>query len=129
MSKLALSLPSLALRHTIAHTHRVGKPAGTPVLVVREMRMLNRTGLAAICLLLCSRLVLAQCDTVVPFAGLSGPDGQVNAVVGNDQTGELFVGGRFSRVGDVSASVVARWDGVAWRGMGSQAWRGQTGRG
>lgn len=45
-----------------------------------------------------------------------GIDGQVwaIAVMGND----VYVGGRFSRVGDVGASNIARWDGTNWWPLG-----------
>jgi hypothetical protein len=35
------------------------------------------------------------------------------------QNGEVLVGGRFSRAGNVPAASIARWDGVAWHALGS----------
>ncbi len=46
----------------------------------------------------------------------SGPDGQVYAVarLGSD----VYVGGDFTRIGNVLANHIARWDGRAWHALG-----------
>lgn len=50
-------------------------------------------------------------------ASAVGVDGEVSALV--FESGEsFFIGGRFTRAGNVSAASLARWDGTAWRAVG-----------
>jgi hypothetical protein len=50
----------------------------------------------------------------------SGSGGLVSLVVLDDGSGPaLYGGGSFARIGGISASRIARWDGSTWRGFGS----------
>jgi hypothetical protein len=51
------------------------------------------------------------------MGGFPGVDGVVNAVA-TDDSGNLYVGGRFLVAGSVVANNIAKWDGVAWSGLG-----------
>src|SRR5262245_47910887 len=54
----------------------------------------------------------------VSMGGLPGANGQVNAVV-VDGSGNLYIGGRFSVIGDVLARNIAKWNGTNWSALGS----------
>jgi len=52
------------------------------------------------------------------MGGLPGANGSVlTAIV--DGSGNLYIGGDFTLVGEVAANLVAKWDGTAWSAMGS----------
>jgi len=53
----------------------------------------------------------------VSLGGLPGASGEVYAAVA-DSSGNLYVGGNFSIVGDAFANFVAKWDGSHWKGLG-----------
>jgi hypothetical protein len=48
--------------------------------------------------------------------GLPVTDGDIHAAI--EFKGSLVVAGRFTRVGDVAANNIARWDGTAWHPLG-----------
>ncbi len=50
--------------------------------------------------------------------GIPGADGPVNAAVA-DGSGNLYVGGLFTVVGDVVANDIAKWDGTRWTALSS----------
>ncbi|MCW5551529.1 MAG: hypothetical protein KIS67_05105 [Verrucomicrobiae bacterium] len=53
------------------------------------------------------------------FPGADLPDlGGVYAAVGDD-SGNLYIGGQFSVVGEVIANGIAKWDGTNWTALGS----------
>ncbi|MCX6928337.1 MAG: hypothetical protein NT154_34780, partial [Verrucomicrobia bacterium] len=54
----------------------------------------------------------------VSLGGLPGTDGDVRAAV-VDASGNLYIGGWFTVVGDVVANKIAKWDGSAWSALGS----------
>jgi hypothetical protein len=54
----------------------------------------------------------------ISMGGIPGADGQVNAVV-LDSSGDLYIGGYFTAVGNVVATSVAEWNGSAWSALGS----------
>jgi len=49
---------------------------------------------------------------------IPGADRQVNAAV-VDGSGNLYIGGYFTFVGDVIANYIAKWDGSSWSALGS----------
>lgn len=49
---------------------------------------------------------------------IPGTDGPVHAVV-TDGSGNLYVGGRFTVVGNVPANNIAKWDGSKWLALGN----------
>ncbi len=49
---------------------------------------------------------------------IPGADGGVNAAV-VDGSGNLYIGGYFTLVGDVIANGIAKWNGSSWSGLGS----------
>ncbi|HQL78432.1 MAG TPA: hypothetical protein PLU91_09555 [Verrucomicrobiota bacterium] len=51
------------------------------------------------------------------MGGLPGADGEVNAAV-VDGSGNLYIGGSFTVVGEVLANYVAKWSGSAWSALG-----------
>ena len=59
-------------------------------------------------------------DAPTPTEVLGGTDGAVHVLTTfDDGTGEaLYVGGQFTSAGELGASHVARWDGIAWRALG-----------
>jgi len=101
------SLAELAVMHRwanpIADTTRIG------ALQVLDL-IPAMTGISSI-----------QTDTLppvpfwVPTRGVSG--GYVQSEM--DRNGELFVGGRFTTAGGISANHVARWNGRTWQAVGS----------
>ncbi len=52
------------------------------------------------------------------FSGDIGANGRVYAIAA-DRKGRVYVGGEFTRVGDVEANRIAMWDGLGWRALGS----------
>jgi hypothetical protein len=50
--------------------------------------------------------------------GMPGADGTVEALAVDD-SGNLYIGGRFTFVGTAFASGVAKWDGTTWSALGS----------
>ncbi len=50
--------------------------------------------------------------------GVPGADNPVSAAV-VDSSGNLYVGGNFTLVGDVVANGIAKWDGTSWSALGS----------
>lgn len=53
----------------------------------------------------------------VSMGGLFGANGPIYAIVADD-SGNLYVGGDFTIVGDVFANRVAKWDGSRWSNLG-----------
>ena len=49
---------------------------------------------------------------------LGGALGDVYAVA-SDSAGNLYIGGRFTHVGNIAANNIARWNGVRWSALGS----------
>src|SRR6266446_2165222 len=49
---------------------------------------------------------------------IPGADNYVYAAV-VDGSGNLYIGGNFSFVGDVMANYIAKWDGSGWTALGS----------
>ncbi len=54
----------------------------------------------------------------ISMGGVPGTDGSVAAAVVDD-SGNLYIGGTFTIVGDAFANRVAKWDGNHWTGLGS----------
>jgi hypothetical protein len=54
----------------------------------------------------------------ISMGGIPGANGQVNAAV-VDGSGDLYIGGAFTVVGDMVANYVAKWDGSRWTALGS----------
>ena len=54
----------------------------------------------------------------ISMGGLPGADGNVYATV-VDGSGNLYIGGNFTVVGEVLATNVAKWNGSAWSALGS----------
>ncbi|MCX6880049.1 MAG: SBBP repeat-containing protein [Verrucomicrobia bacterium] len=50
--------------------------------------------------------------------GLPGADSYVNAMA-VDGSGNLYIGGYFTVVGEALATNVAKWDGSAWSALGA----------
>lgn len=50
--------------------------------------------------------------------GIRGANGEVVDLV-TDETGNLYVAGNFTVIGDVVANGIAKWDGQAWSALGS----------
>ena len=57
-------------------------------------------------------------DRWVSMGALPGPDSEVFAAV-VDGSGNLYIGGGFSVVGDVIANHIAKWDGSSWSALGA----------
>lgn len=53
----------------------------------------------------------------VGFGGISGANGDVHSIVA-DATGNLYIGGDFTAVGNILASRIAKWDGSVWSALG-----------
>src|SRR5207245_3499654 len=49
----------------------------------------------------------------ISMGGFPGADGAVSAAV-VDGSGNLYIGGDFTLVGDVIANHIAKWDGSSW---------------
>jgi hypothetical protein len=54
----------------------------------------------------------------VSFGGVPGVDGEVEAAV-VDNSGNLYIGGSFTVVGNVIATNIARWNGSSWSALGT----------
>ena len=54
----------------------------------------------------------------VDIGGIVGAGGSVDAAVINS-SGNLYIGGFFTVVGDVEANYIAKWDGTNWSALGS----------
>src|SRR5438477_4362509 len=54
----------------------------------------------------------------ISMGGIPGANGPVDAAVVDD-SGNLYIGGSFTRVGDVVATNVAKWNGRSWSALGS----------
>jgi len=54
----------------------------------------------------------------ISMGGLPGADGSVRAVV-VDGSGNIYIGGDFTGVGEVIANHIAKWDGSSWSALGS----------
>ena len=54
----------------------------------------------------------------VSMGGLPGANGQVNAAV-IDGSGNLYIGGNFTIVGNAIATNIAQWNGSSWSALGS----------
>src|ERR1051326_3615112 len=54
----------------------------------------------------------------ISLGGLNGAGAAVYASVA-DGLGNVYIGGGFTVIGDVVANYIARWDGSAWRALGS----------
>ena len=52
------------------------------------------------------------------MGGIAGADGEVDAAV-MDGSGNLYIGGGFTVVGDVIANGIAKWNGSGWSALGS----------
>ena len=63
----------------------------------------------------------AQCSTFDSRFHLDGTNGTVQTLTVLDLGvgPQLYVGGAFTRAGDVAARNIARWDGTAWHSLGS----------
>src|SRR6266496_1342121 len=59
-------------------------------------------------------------DSAIGSPGIDGGvDGGVNAIAVSDANGYVYVGGRFSLAGGISAPNIARWNGSSWSALGS----------
>ena len=54
----------------------------------------------------------------ISMGGFPGANGEVFAAV-VDGSGNLYIGGRFTLVGDVIANYIAKWNGSSWTALGS----------
>jgi trimeric autotransporter adhesin len=54
----------------------------------------------------------------ISMGGIPGADGSVSAAV-VDGSGNLYIGGDFTAVGDVIANHIAKWNGSSWSALGS----------
>ena len=54
----------------------------------------------------------------VSMGGFPGANGAVNAAV-TDGSGNLYIGGDFTVVGNVIANNIAQWNGSSWSALGS----------
>ena len=54
----------------------------------------------------------------VSLGGITGANGQVNAAV-IDGSGNLYIGGEFTIVGNAIANGIAQWNGSSWSALGS----------
>src|SRR5207247_3644318 len=54
----------------------------------------------------------------ISMGGIPGANDRVNAAV-VDSSGNLYIGGNFTIVGDVLANYIAKWDGSRWSALGS----------
>ena len=59
----------------------------------------------------------SDADWVGLNTGMPGADGNVYAMA-TDGSGNLYVGGDFTFIGDVPANRIAKWDGTAWSAVG-----------
>jgi hypothetical protein len=61
----------------------------------------------------------------VSVGGIPGANGFVLAALVDD-SGNLYIGGSFTEVGDVLANNIAKWDGSAWSALGSGVGSGEV---
>src|SRR5439155_26483955 len=54
----------------------------------------------------------------ISMGGIPGANGYVDAAV-VDSSGNLYIGGGFTIVGDVFANHIAKWNGSSWSALGS----------
>ncbi|MEK7684226.1 MAG: hypothetical protein AAB466_02260, partial [Verrucomicrobiota bacterium] len=54
----------------------------------------------------------------VSLGGIPGANSTVYAAV-TDGSGNLYVGGNFTVIGEVVANRIAKWNGSAWSALGS----------
>lgn len=54
----------------------------------------------------------------IGMGGIPGANGAVYAIA-TDESGNVYVGGNFTLIGDVLANRVAKWDGSQWSALGS----------
>src|SRR5438876_9781255 len=54
----------------------------------------------------------------ISMGGIPGANGSVNAAV-VDGSGNLYIGGSFTMVGEVFATNIARWNGSSWSALGA----------
>jgi hypothetical protein len=54
----------------------------------------------------------------ISMGSVPGADGGVYAIAA-DGSGNIYIGGYFSTVGDINASGIAKWDGSTWSALGS----------
>ena len=54
----------------------------------------------------------------ISMGGIPGTDGELYAAV-SDASGNLYIGGQFTVVGDVAALRIAKWNGSHWSALGS----------
>src|SRR5947208_1187840 len=54
----------------------------------------------------------------ISMGGVTGANGPVHAIAAGG-SGNLYIGGAFSIVGDVFAANIAKWDGSSWSALGS----------
>jgi hypothetical protein len=54
----------------------------------------------------------------ISMGGLPGANGTVSAAV-TDNSGNLYIGGDFTVVGNAAANNIAQWDGSSWSALGS----------
>lgn len=54
----------------------------------------------------------------ISMGGIPGTDGSVKAAA-VDESGDLYIGGSFTLVGDVFATNIAKWNGSNWSALGS----------
>lgn len=54
----------------------------------------------------------------ISMGGFPGANGEVFAIV-TDESGNLYVGGNFTIIGEIFANRIARWDGNSWASLGS----------
>src|SRR6185436_11187622 len=57
-------------------------------------------------------------DNWISLGGSPGANDQVNASV-VDASGNLYIGGSFTAVGETKANFIAKWDGNRWSALGS----------
>ncbi|HTD87249.1 MAG TPA: hypothetical protein VK850_11790, partial [Candidatus Binatia bacterium] len=86
----------------------------------------KRTQIACVALIVlaASSVVMRQAHAApfsdanwISMGGFPGANGSVNAAV-VDTSGNLYIGGNFTAVGDGFASYIAKWDGTNWSALG-----------
>ncbi len=83
------------------------------------MRKQQRSGGGFVCVVLCFLPFNATCSNGLWDSRffLSGINGTVNAMIVNGP--EIYIGGKFTAVGSVPATNIAKWDGTNWSALGS----------
>src|SRR5438105_9121405 len=76
----------------------------------------------ALAIILCSDLSAPAADFTdanwLSMGGIPGANGRVYATA-VDSSGNLYIGGDFTVVGNVSANHIAKWNGSSWSALGS----------